>query len=184
MTVQIHGKAYVTCAERLQMAMESGKAIEMIESAPLPAGDRWIWRCIIKIDERQYIGSAEVHLNAKPGSADATDPWACGETSAMARALGWAGFGVLEGIASADEIVRVQPASNGNAQSDALTELIGKAKTRAKTLGLATDKATWEAFLQETIGEPLTDKDLTLALVARVNGRITAIERERGVAAK
>ena len=180
MTVQIHGKAYVTCAERLQMAMESGKAIEMIESAPLPAGDRWIWRCIIKIDERQYIGSAEVHLNAKPGSADATDPWACGETSAMARALGWAGFGVLEGIASADEIVRVQ--SNG--QSDALTELIGKAKTRAKTLSLATDKATWEAFLQETIGEPLTDKDLTLALVARVNGRITAIERERGVAAK
>ncbi len=162
MTVQIHGKAYVTCAERLQMAMESGKAIEMIESAPLPAGDRWIWRCIIKIDERQYIGSAEVHLNAKPGSADATDPWACGETSAMARALGWAGFGVLEGIASADEIVRVQPASNGNAQS----------------------KATWEAFLQETIGEPLTDKDLTLALVARVNGRITDIERERGVAAK
>lgn len=109
MAVFIHGKPYITASERLQALQDSGKSYEVIESAPFQAGDRWVWRVSLRIDERTYIGNAEVHLNAKPGTADATDPWACGETSAYARALGWAGFGVIDSIASADEIVRSEP---------------------------------------------------------------------------
>jgi hypothetical protein len=50
-----------------------------------------------------------VHLNAKLGSADATDPFAVAETSAVGRALGFAGWGSVESICSADELLRVQP---------------------------------------------------------------------------
>jgi hypothetical protein len=49
-----------------------------------------------------------VKLNARPGSADATDPWACAETSAIGRALGFANMGVVEGIASADEVISAE----------------------------------------------------------------------------
>lgn len=108
MPIMIRDKSYTLVAERLQMVHQSGKTFEIVASEPLQAGERWVWRVTVKIDERQFIGSAEVHLNAKPGSADATDCWACAETSAVGRALGMANFGSIESIASADEIVRGQ----------------------------------------------------------------------------
>lgn len=52
-----------------------------------------------------------VKLNARPGSADATDPWACAETSAIGRALGFANMGVVESIASADEVIFAEQTS-------------------------------------------------------------------------
>ncbi len=104
MTVQIHGKSYVTVAERLQLVLKSGKSFEVVESKPIECGEHWVWQVEVMVDGNHFVGSAEVHLNAKPGSADATDAWACGETSAMGRALAWAGYGVIDGIASADEM--------------------------------------------------------------------------------
>ena len=106
MSVQIRGRQYVTVAERLAQVYESGKDFEMVESAPLECGDRWVWRVVVRIAGGQYIGNAEVHLDARPGSADSVDCWACAETSAVGRALAFAGFLAIESIASADEIVR------------------------------------------------------------------------------
>ncbi len=180
-------KQYSTVAERLTALHEAGKTLEVLESQPVAVGDGFIWRVLLKVDNLTYVGNAEVHLNSS-NFAEKADPFATAETSAVGRALAWCGYAGTPdnpSIASADEVIRAQAQHNGNAQSDALTELIGKAKIRAKTLNLAHNKPEWEAFLQEVTGEVLTDKDLTLALVARVNGRLTAIERERGtVAAK
>jgi hypothetical protein len=106
MTVKIGKNEYVTVAERVAMVHTSGKDFEMLSSEPLQMGERSAWRVGIRVDGKSFYGSAEVHLNAKPGSADATDPWACAETSAIGRALGFAGYGSVESIASADEIVR------------------------------------------------------------------------------
>ncbi len=108
MAIMIHGKKYITCAERLQMVHESSNEFEMVSSEPVQLGDLWAWRVVIKIAGLQFIGTAQIHLDAKPGSADHTDPMACAETSAIARAIGFAGFGAVEGIASADELVRGQ----------------------------------------------------------------------------
>ncbi len=87
MSIEIHGKQYVTVAERLQLLHSSGKPFEVVASEPIQMGERWAWRCIVLIDGQRYMGSAEIHLNAKPGSADATDPMAFAETSAIRRAL-------------------------------------------------------------------------------------------------
>jgi hypothetical protein len=113
MPISIKGREYVTVVERMNLLRESGKLYEMVDSQPITLGERVVWQVKIMIDGNLFIGSAEAHLNAKPGSADATDPFACAETSALGRALGVAGFGSIESIASADEIVRVEP-RNGN----------------------------------------------------------------------
>jgi hypothetical protein len=107
--VPISGKDYVPVAERLRLLHEAKKDLEIVESAPLQVGDRWVWRVVCLIDGKRYCGSAEVHLNAKPGSADATDPFAVAETSAVGRCLGFAGWGSVESICSADELLRGQP---------------------------------------------------------------------------
>lgn len=106
MPVKIKGNEYVTVAERMELLRQSGKPFEMVESKAIALGERVAWQVSIMIDSRLFIGSAEAHLNAKSGSADATDPFACAETSAIGRALGLAGFGSIDAIASADEIVR------------------------------------------------------------------------------
>lgn len=108
MPVNIKGKEYVTVAERMEGMRQSGKPFEIVESMPIQIGERCVWRVAILLDGCKFYGSAEAHFNAKPGSADATDPFACAETSAVGRALGFAGFGSFDSIASADEIVRTE----------------------------------------------------------------------------
>ena len=132
MTVQIHGNPYVTVAERLQMVHESGKPFEVVSSEPLQAGDRWLWRVAIKVDGLLYTGSAEAKIaNARAGSPDSSNPFECAETSALGRALGFAGYGAIESIASADEIVRSQPrTTHGN--SARMNALFAKGKAAGR----------------------------------------------------
>jgi hypothetical protein len=107
--VPISGKDYVPVHERVRLVHDAKKDFEMVESQPIQVGDRWVWRVVCLIDGKRYWGSAEIHLNARPGSADATDPFAVAETSAVGRCLGFAGWGSVESICSADELLRVQP---------------------------------------------------------------------------
>lgn len=106
MSVNIKGKQYSTVAERLHEVHQSGARFEVIASNPMQCGPYWVWTVVVEVDGRRYQGSAQVHLEAKPGTADATDAWACAETSAVGRAIAFAGWLSDESIASADEIVR------------------------------------------------------------------------------
>ena len=51
-------------------------------------------------------------MNAPKNTPDGTNPFECGETSAIGRALAFAGFGSVESIASKDEIERSRPFTN------------------------------------------------------------------------
>jgi hypothetical protein len=120
MPVQIRNKSYYTVAERLAAVWQSGKTFEVVESVPVQVADRWAWRVTAMVDGRAYIGNAAVHLDAPKNSADGTDPFACAETSALGRALAFAGFAVDGSIASADEMCYAvepeQPATNGHSR--------------------------------------------------------------------
>ena len=172
MPIMIRDKSYTMVHERLQLVHESGKTFEIVTSEPLACGDRWVWRVTVKIDERQFIGSAEVHLNAKPGSADATDPIACAETSAIGRAVGMAGFGSAESIATADEIVaHLCAQSRQNGQHDAqksapassdLSPKIKALADRAKEQGIDTNER-WSAMLRYLdIGKIKSEAEIVL----------------------
>lgn len=129
MTVQIHGKTYVTVAERLAMVHQASKSFEVVDSSPVQCGNHWVWRVQITLDGKQYIGSAQVHLDARPGSADATDAFACAETSAVGRALAFAGILSSESIASADEMAQMQPQARHSGKSNGTSNSSGEYQT-------------------------------------------------------
>ncbi|HEX3643053.1 MAG TPA: hypothetical protein VHV10_17345 [Ktedonobacteraceae bacterium] len=105
-TVNIKGKQYVDVAERVRLVHAERESFEMIESGPVQVGEMWVWQVAILVNGKRFIGTAEIKFDAPKNSADGTNPVACAETSAVGRALGMAGLGTLESIASADEVVR------------------------------------------------------------------------------
>jgi len=107
-TVSIKGKQYITVSERVRLVHEERETFEMVESKPMQLGDQWVWQVTVLVNGKRFIGTAEVFLHAAKNTADGTNPWACSETSAVGRALGFAGLGSVESICSADEVVRAQ----------------------------------------------------------------------------
>jgi len=105
-TIDIKGKAYVTVAERVRLVHSERESFEVLESIAVEVAGRWLWRAVIKVNEKQYIGTAEVKLNAAKNLPDGTNPFECAETSAIGRALGFAGLGSVESIASAEEVIQ------------------------------------------------------------------------------
>lgn len=108
MSVKIHGRDYATVAERVTAAHAAG-GYALLSSKVLPLGDtgRLYCQVEIRVGDCRYVGSSELKLNAKPGTPDGDSPLECAETSALGRALGFAGFGSADSIASADELRRV-----------------------------------------------------------------------------
>lgn len=114
---EIHNKLYVEVAERVKLAHEK-RVFEMVESEPFEIAGRVLWRVVILVDSKMYKGSAEVKLAAPKNTPDGTNPFECAETSAVGRALGFAGLGTIESIASYDEIARSQPTETGDQQTN------------------------------------------------------------------
>lgn len=107
MTIKIHGKEYVTVAERVQefheamieAKLEHSITTEVLAHAPV------VIKATVSIGENTFTGISA----ANPDKAiEKASPYEVAETSAIGRALGFAGFGIVEGIASADEMAKVQ----------------------------------------------------------------------------
>jgi hypothetical protein len=97
MSIQIHGKEYVTVSERI---LEAGKEFvgsnsEVISHQPV----------VIKVTILTTKGTFSGISAANPAKAiEKQSPYEVAETSALGRALGFAGYGIVNGIASADEV--------------------------------------------------------------------------------
>jgi hypothetical protein len=116
-TVNIRGKNYVEVAERVRLVHDQKREFELIESEPFSVADRWLWRVKILVDGKAYKGNAEVKLNAPKNTPDGTNPFECAETSALGRALAFAGLGTVESIASFDEVYRAMQTQEASQQA-------------------------------------------------------------------
>lgn len=114
-TIDIRGKAYVTVAERVRYFNEAYPN-GMIETVVTYLDEIGIVRAQTKVTpdvekpNRYFIGhSEENRTSSLVNKTSATEN--C-ETSSVGRALGLMGIGVLEGIASADEVNKAVNAEN------------------------------------------------------------------------
>lgn len=111
--VNIHGKEYMTVARRVEMAHES-KTLESVETEVL-SHDPVVVKAKITISGKVFTGISAV--NPDSGKViERQSPYEVAETSAVGRALGFAGYGVIESIASADEMVRATAPKQDGAQ--------------------------------------------------------------------
>lgn len=103
--VSIKGKDYITVSQRIAEVNASKMVprFEIIDTQFIQFGGINICQVTIKIEGKQFIGSASCNIGGK--GVDATNPIENAETSALGRALGLAGFGSLESVASAEEVV-------------------------------------------------------------------------------
>ncbi len=104
-TIKFHGKDYVPVNERVKAIHEDLADVpfsietELIVQA-LPAV---AFKATVTIGERTFTG----HSAANPDKAiEKVSPYEVAETSAIGRALGFAGYGIEDSIASADEITK------------------------------------------------------------------------------
>lgn len=101
--VKIHGKEYMTVARRLEVALGE-KALEGVETDVL-SFDPVVVRAKVTLKGKIFTGISSVSLDT-PRLIEKQNPYEVAETSAVGRALGFAGFGLIESVASADEMVR------------------------------------------------------------------------------
>ena len=101
--VNIHGKDYMTVARRVELAQES-QALEGVETEVLNH-DPVVVKAKVTLKGRVYTGISSVSLDSNR-QIEKQNPYEVSETSAVGRALGFAGYGVIESIASADEMFR------------------------------------------------------------------------------
>jgi hypothetical protein len=101
--VNIHGKEYMTVARRVELAHAS-KGLENIETEVV-SHEPVVVRARVTVKGKTYTGiSAILRDNAR--LIEKQNPYEVAETSAVGRALGFAGFGIIESVASADELMR------------------------------------------------------------------------------
>lgn len=99
--VSIHGKDYMTVAKRVELAHKDG--IDAIETEVLQHAPVVVVRATVTVKGKTYTGIS----SANPAKAiEKSNPYEVAETSAVGRALGFANYGIIEGIASADEMAK------------------------------------------------------------------------------
>lgn len=129
--VQIHGKEYMTVARRVELSHE-GNALESIETEVLNHNPVVI-RAKVVVKGKVFTGISSVDLNSSK-QIEKQNPYEVAETSAVGRALGFAGYGLVESIASADEMARaIAPSENNETNTEQLTcEVCGQPATERK----------------------------------------------------
>lgn len=103
MSIQIHGKEYITVAERL---IEANGNIKSIYTEILFTNPAIVVKATVTLrDERTFTGIS----GANPSKViEKTSPYEVAETSAVGRALGFAGYGAIESIATAEEVIKAE----------------------------------------------------------------------------
>lgn len=113
MPVNIHGKEYVTVAERLAKAQ---KDILSISTEVLTHEPKVVIKATVTfMDKRVTTGISAANANK---SIEKESPYEVAETSALGRALAFAGYETTNGIASAEEMLKATRQEQAEKQSE------------------------------------------------------------------
>lgn len=102
MAIKIHGKEYVTVNERVMDLHNNIGDTNVSISTEVLIHEPVVIKATVTIGENVFTGISA----ANPAKAiEKQSPYEVAETSAVGRALGFAGYGITTSIASADEII-------------------------------------------------------------------------------
>lgn len=117
-TINIKGKEYVPVVERVKEAHTLHKDLEINTEMVSGWGaeeNRVAVKAIVKFEGKTFTG----HSQAVYGTGMMGDvALEIAETSAIGRALGFANIGLIDGIASADEMRKVKKTKVGDLPED------------------------------------------------------------------
>lgn len=126
-------EGYITVSQRLQLALERWPDLRVVEEAPQlvdwPGGQVLV--CTVKVyrspdDDLPLVGRATEAIPGKTPFSKGSELMV-GNTSALGRALGYAGLGIQQGLASADEIQAAQSRQEATPQAPRKAVLGSKA---------------------------------------------------------
>ncbi len=102
MPINIHGNEYITVAERVQAFHKEAKKGVSINTEVLYQNPVVI-KATVVTDKGTFTGISAANP-LKP--IEKISPYEVAESSAVGRALGFAGYGIISGIATAEEMVK------------------------------------------------------------------------------
>lgn len=101
MSINIHGKEYITVAERVKAIHEAEKSFSIITD--LINNDPVVVKATVTTPKGTFTGISYANFDK---AIEKQSPYEVAETSAVGRALGFAGYGLVDDIASADEMYK------------------------------------------------------------------------------
>jgi hypothetical protein len=147
--VNIHGKEYMTVARRVELA-HTEKALESVETEIL-SHNPVVVKAKVMVRGELFTGISSVNLDS-PRQIEKQNPYEVAETSAVGRALGFAGYGLIESIASADELMRA------NSPKAEPTDTLRQAKGTAVKADAQQTETNEKGVVCEVCGERATEK--------------------------
>ena len=111
--IQIKGKSYVQVKDRIQYLADSGKEYEIVtEYSYYPERLMWVVRATLTIEGAEYVGHAQEIESTDYKEVNFSSALENCETSAVGRACAFAGIGIVDSIASSDEVHKAVNRSN------------------------------------------------------------------------
>lgn len=102
MPINIHGKDYITVSERLTKAHNELKKITITTEVLFT--DPVVVKATVITDKGTFTGISAANPSKQ---LEKESPWEISETSAVGRALAFAGYETTNGIASAEEMIKL-----------------------------------------------------------------------------
>jgi len=112
-TINIKGREYVPVVERVKEAHNLDKDVS-ITTEVVEFGDRVSVKATVTFKGKTFTGHSQSEYGKGMMGGVALE---VAETSAVGRALGFANIGLLDGIASADEMRKVKTIKQTNTES-------------------------------------------------------------------
>jgi len=111
-SINIQGKSYVMVNERVQEFHRLYKGSITTEMLSPFDADLVVFKATVSLEDgRTYTGYSQANWNDTKSMVNSTSAMENAETSAVGRALGFLGIGIVESIATADEVGKAQNAT-------------------------------------------------------------------------
>lgn len=111
-TIKIHGKEYVPVSERVKFLAKDNERPYSLETEYFyyPEADRklWVVKATLSINGFIFTGTAQEVESTDSKQINHTAALENCETSAVGRAFAMAGIGIVDSIASADEMRKIK----------------------------------------------------------------------------